>query len=524
MMNNLIQGQCNCKKCREERSTIHATTSVFRDLKTALPFIPDIFKVGHRLYAWKNEKEINTAIVRTLKQNEKTHEAVKRKGYYRYCVECGIYHKLNSNYKITRNRSPRYICGECVIERHIVCYNCDLLITANRQRNRDLVVRYGHDSTSIDVLVDGKRFCQPCADKLFHRCIVCQDRINHFHSETFDPRDIYGTHELGRFTRRPCICKSCHERYVQVCDECESPHYRSGGVRDGAWKCPTCHEKDLTIHSFNYKPPPCFRRVKTEGKHRLDALYLGFELEVELFASGNWALREFVGDKVLKFMGSEYVYNKHDGSLLNGGASGFEIVSHPQTWYEYRAQRKKWKELFVILGKNKVMASSSRCGMHVHMNKSAFTTHQTYKFVDFVYNPAHRDFIVYVSGREGYNQYFSHFASLDGYRRCKKNAKLKTGAGHHTAVDLSPSQTFEVRIFAGTLDFITFQKNLEFCKALYEFTIDNSRMENTVFKFVRWLNKPDHRTKYRNLFNYIVNNTEVCHQYGLLPLLKKRRK
>jgi hypothetical protein len=62
-------------------------------------------------------------------------------------------------------------------------------------------------------------------------------------------------------------------------------------------------------------------------------------------------------------------------------------------------------------------------------------------------------------------------------------AKKKSGNNkRYVAVNLQNSHTVEIRIFRGTLNYMSFLKNIEFCYALFNFTRDSKETTVDAFK------------------------------------------
>lgn len=494
-----VQGECNCNRCLEERKTA-ASSVVLDNLKEALPFVPTWFdpSKGFGGKTVKNGKHLDKQIQALLKKNKLEEKLLVNAGVskaqWRYCADCGVLHERIPDHLVRVDGKARYLCQSCFDATYYRCVHCGKV-----------------ESRGMEFRVKGKDYCRKCVSELFESCHWC--------TQWFERDDLISLERHTSFSPDSVICESCFNERLRRCDECEGLFDRNQlvGVADDRIVCRSCEEAHRPIHSWRYKPTPQYHLKNGEGKHRTDTLMFGIELELELFSSkSKWSNREWVGQQVLELMGRDKVYNKHDGSLRDEGSMGFEIVSHPVSWQEYRDTRKEWDACFTMLkGYECKSFESGRCGMHVHLNKRAFTTHHTYKFVDFIYNPAHRDFIVAISGRGSYNRQFSTFASLEGYEEMKRNAKDKTGRGHHTAVDLSPPHTNELRIFRGSLNPNLFHKNMEFSHALFHFTKCNSREENTVYDFVRYISKRHRRNMYRNLYKYILVDKDIRRQYGL---------
>lgn len=236
-------------------------------------------------------------------------------------------------------------------------------------------------------------------------------------------------------------------------------------------------------------------------------VFLGVELEVER----NSKTPKKIEHKVVNDLGMDYVVLKHDGSLQDG----FEIVTAPATLaYHHQA----WDKFFANSAKLVSSWTSSRCGMHVHISRKAFTPLHLGKLIAFLNNIENRKFVTTIAGRDSeYSKFtensgfhvksklISHISSLikeiyelNTVKDAKKistlqeqlnqcRAKLKANnkscetmlaeishgyRDRRTSLNLTKAGTVEVRIFRGNVSKIGFFKNLEFVHACVAFTRD----------------------------------------------------
>lgn len=206
------------------------------------------------------------------------------------------------------------------------------------------------------------------------------------------------------------------------------------------------------IKPHNYVPPRFnFNRINNE-----DGLYLGVELEVD-----NGGKSDFHAKNTIDILGEDNVYCMHDGSLNNG----FEITTHPCT-LEYHKQL-KYQDAFKYLIKNGYRShNTNTCGIHVHFNRNYFG--------DKAYNQEQGlSKLLYLI--ENHWNEVSKIARRDNLRYANRYyikkedkprdiiIKFKHG-GKHMIVNSIHKNTFEIRIFKGTLKYDTFIATLEFCK------------------------------------------------------------
>jgi len=212
------------------------------------------------------------------------------------------------------------------------------------------------------------------------------------------------------------------------------------------------------INSFNYNPEQFhFHKVNTE-----EELYMGVELEID----GGKGESNNIAAQCIKMLGENNIYCKHDGSLQ----SGFEIVTHPCT-YKYH-KKLSYQNLFEFLVKEDYKShNTSTCGLHVHFNKNYFgkdKLHQDLNIGKLLYIlEKFWEKVVLVARRDS-NRFSRRFninedeTILDMYAKSKNSDK-------YGAVNLQHKNSFEIRIFKGTLNYDTFINTLEFVDKIVKY-------------------------------------------------------
>lgn len=176
-------------------------------------------------------------------------------------------------------------------------------------------------------------------------------------------------------------------------------------------------------------------------------LFLGVELELENKTDKN--LKET--NELLK----NHCIIKRDRSV----SGGLEICSAPATLDVHKEEFGKFFKQFP-----QGLTPLSNCGMHVHVDKKNLSSFQIGKIVRFVNSKDNTLFMERIAGRKPNNycnqkdrKVTSHFTSINSFDK-------------YEMVNLRPSNTIEFRIFASTDKFNVFMRNLEFCKAIVEYT------------------------------------------------------
>lgn len=278
------------------------------------------------------------------------------------------------------------------------------------------------------------------------------------------------------------ICDDCYAEHVSCCDGCTCDVWRDD-LQYGDDDTPLCREcydaQPRLILGYSDKSA---NRLRPESK---DKLLFGVELEVESKSDADEGA-QWVRDKG---MADDYCVFKHDGSLNDGG---FEIVTRPDSMAVHK------REFAKILESNPGRWIRSwiggRCGMHVHVTKSALSQLQLGKMLCFLNEPDNAGFVGTVAGRLP-----SHW--------CKVSPKKLTDIHHnperYVALNIG-SRTAEFRIFRGTLLASSFYKNLEFVQALVAYCAPAQRSIADAMsykKFCAWLDKKE----YPHLWNYLAS-------------------
>lgn len=247
-------------------------------------------------------------------------------------------------------------------------------------------------------------------------------------------------------------------KYVLLCIKCTEGSGRYT-------KCPRCNgyfnNHCTCMHQKNRAEMLRYNAKVTAKYYKhspADKILFGIELEVELNTAYLKDLKEV--DKY------EWLYYKHDGSMNNG----VEIVTHPLGWNWIKHNKEQFDPIFQLPKLGITSRTNGTCGMHVHLPKNIFTSLHLYKFMKFFHDNA--DYITYI-GERTYDdmQRWSYFDKSD-YKQLRKFSINKYGNERHSAINLANPETVEVRVFKGTLSKVSFFKNIEFTKAVYDYTKD----------------------------------------------------
>lgn len=274
------------------------------------------------------------------------------------------------------------------------------------------------------------RVCQDCRDRIYvHDCQRCG----------YPTANINDTADDGD------ICNCCARDYW-CCDDC-------GELIDGDDLCRACEDfraveddlwGDLVRHA-GYKPAPEF--------HGEGPLYLGLELEIDTPRGGF----EGCADLVLHELG-RLAYLKEDGSI----AHGFEVVTHPMD-YRWAADNFPWAVLAALAENG---CSGEGNGLHVHISRDGFDSPaHVYRWMQLLYRNAWE--VCAIARRV--SEQWARF-SPDDRTDAVHYAKGAKAGPRYRAINATNEHTFELRIFASSLNPREVQAALALAAASVEYT------------------------------------------------------
>ncbi|MGH3630679.1 MAG: hypothetical protein ACRDR6_15405 [Pseudonocardiaceae bacterium] len=253
------------------------------------------------------------------------------------------------------------------------------------------------------------------------------------------------------------VCLVCRRGGYWECNECDilinSGSYCGScadDLDDGVCHCPRCEGyRDDTgglINSYAYKPRPVF--------HGEGPMFLGLELEIE--SHGDRGEDARTAADCLGGLG----YLKSDGSI----DYGFEIVTHPMS-YPWAMERFPWRMLDQLKANG---AGGDHAGLHVHISRAAFTSAcHTYRWIKFLYRNADR--VKTVARRT--SDEWAAFQDTDR-KRAKDYAKGARDGYRYRAINTQNQHTFELRVFAASLERQEVQAALGLAAASVDYTRD----------------------------------------------------
>ena len=305
-----------------------------------------------------------------------------------------------------------FLCSWCAVS----CSDCDEVVAEN---------------TTISI--NGElTICENCSDGYFF-CDCCEEW---FHND--NAVDINGGSSI--------YCNNCAANYSFYCEHCEEYHpddfyceYYENNQENYAGGL---------IRNYSYKPRPNFYGSSENG------LFFGFELEVE---STGESLS--IGAESVANHWGDFAYLKTDGSLQYG----FEIVTHPFSFDYYREMN--FSILDTLRGQGFRSWDTSTCGFHIHISRKGFSSAgHLWRFANLILD--NRSQWAKLAGRNG-----SSYANFD--KSANKVGKIlahKAYPERYVAVNLSNTETVEVRIFKGSLNQRRICSHIEAIYSAVEYT------------------------------------------------------
>lgn len=427
------------------------------------------------------------------------------------CAMCGGDHAIYRRRMWNAPHADSHLCGSC----HYSLYYCEATPCIHWMTRSD-----AHH-------VDGGTYCPPCAEGLAAmpapRCTRCDiatrplwrlstgytwnDRDTEL-SLCSDCRDNYYGCENGncgawvtpneaRYLGAGEVwCPTCYNNTYSECPNCSEDYVTEHGCdcddtesRDGC-TCPDCrssrrrrrafarprrdgrHEGE--IHFYSYRPSLVFNGAFRGSR----TPFFGMEIEVTAGSEYGRSNERFLlaGDVEQAF--GDLVYLKEDSSINHG----FEIVTHPFT-YAWAMENIGWDKWAALAEAG--LGADDSTGIHVHVSRKGFAgASHTYRWLQFFYRNAEQ--VMQVARRR-----HSHFARFNDEQRpahkfvakgeppqCGRCISCRRNYGYcdsmrfdrYSAINLSNPDTFEVRVFASTVNAQEIQAALGLVAASIEYT------------------------------------------------------
>jgi hypothetical protein len=307
----------------------------------------------------------------------------------------------------------------------------------------------------------GDIVCEDCAPLNHVRCegcgewyldgSACEDCVACNRCRQTVPED-----DTVQTIRGSMICQTCQQDWYWQCGVCQGWNREGEDCANGCCDpddcdCDECRDNDRDfgglVYDYAYKPYPVF--------HGTGPLFLGPEIEIETPCYQE----EECAQIAHSFLGS-LGYLKTDSSIGNG----FEIVTHPMS-YEWAMANFPWQMLTELHASGCTATAST--GIHVHLSRTGFSsTCHTYRWMKFIYRNQRQ--VTQVARRTS----TEWAAFTDSDRRAVKDYAKGACGERYRAINTNNEDTFELRIFASSLDPREVQAALGFAAASVEYTRD----------------------------------------------------
>jgi hypothetical protein len=386
--------------------------------------------------------------------------------YYAQCQRCATWVDRYSLHQLATNGSTHgdAVCTSCynaapvctVCSRHYsepeqccdpsvprCCFcRCSIRLTGGPTNSRARLVPPDRDNP------EERHSCRYCFEDRFTACSDCtdiHDRSRMHHIRNTSSWICTACSEAERYER----CDYCCCLYNLEYGQCHIPH----NPDDEDCECESCGEIESGgIHSYSYKPRPVFKGV--------GPVFLGWELEVESRGGYNQPeeLKKLVSVTIRSVGDSAYL--KSDSSINYG----FELVTHPMS-YDWAMAEFNWGA-FDRMSKAGAYAGNA-CGLHVHVSKAGFSNPaHDYRWLMFWHR--NQRTIKKIARRD--SDQWAPFRTSDRKDSINIAKKKNTSHERYCAINPTNENTYEVRVYASSLDVQEVQAALALVDATVEYT------------------------------------------------------
>jgi hypothetical protein len=280
-----------------------------------------------------------------------------------------------------------------------------------------------------------------------------------------------------------CYCESCADSHHEYCEECngtgnaETLADHANQLRNNGASAILDYHPDIELEPIQHYIDDSSRMI-------------GIELEIEHKRLSNMS-------DTCRYLGKELsgkVILTHDGSL---SITGYEIVTVPMTYHAYK--HVEWHKILPELSKlGAISHDSENCGLHIHLSNEWFYYNNDQKVIDVT-----KRYQILFCKLQGLLIRFSRRNDDQISRYCAFNIG---SSSRYSAVNLTNSNTVEIRLWRGTLKPDSFNACIDMTFAILDFTYAHScahlwhyTQVNRVFK--TWLKT----SRYHKLVKYLID-------------------
>ena len=359
------------------------------------------------------------------------------------------------------------VCDECgsvtayCEEDHFECNSCDEQVPSRATDEWQVWTGYSDWDTIV--------ICTPCSsdgaaleDVIdVHECYRCDKYTN----------DQFGYDSRLRGLRSSqWLCMDCWDElyYCESCDQlCDADEFQGDYCVDcqlsegDEYDEENDTEMGGLINAWDYRPPMVFFPPLPKNPFR--PVYIGIEFELNWYGYNDSA-SEWISD-----LGQhgDLLYAKSDSSINEG----FEVCSMPMDpdWALENFPFEIFQEA-IDLGADPEHHST---GMHIHMDRTAFTTAQMWKMMQI--HKVMPDLCQAAGGRDA--EEYGSFLPEDNedLRTNQMFIARRKGVAYendqrYVALNQRNEDTIELRYMQGGIQPENIKKNIQWVKALYDFT------------------------------------------------------
>lgn len=310
------------------------------------------------------------------------------------------------------------------------------------------------------------------------------------------------------------------DNYDYLCEYCERRHQRAQeslsaiGIKYNDTKFTLTDGNTYYLHngsgidSYDYSPDFDLRHLADESD---SDLHLGVEIEIDKGGEDNFKSK--IITSILNSRDSQFSYSMHDGSL----SDGFEIATMPSTLL-FHMNNVDYENAFSVATLLNYRAhDTSSCGLHVHMNRRFFGSARATQNIKASYMALilerNWDEVIKFSRRNYHSieewadkKDFSDniYDSDDDSEIAEKF--LRSYDDKYVALNTQHRNSFELRIFRGTLRYETYIATLQFVSNLANISKDCTTLTraqqitfNDIINYKRYT-ELDNYLKTRSLF------------------------
>ena len=319
--------------------------------------------------------------------------------------------------------------------------------------------------------VGSEWLCESCADELTVVCDACGERI---YSED--------AVEDSNYT----LCESCFDEDYVRCADCDRILRRDRVYwdDDDAY-CSSCWDEHCSvIHEYSYTPDLVF--------HGKGLRHFGVELEIDGGGTVNSNAEKLLN---IANADAENLYIKTDGSL----DEGLELVTHPMT-LEYHLNEMPWSAVLRKAQELDYLShAAGTCGLHVHISRLAFgcTYEQQEAAIARLLYFVEKFWAELLRFSRRTQSQMNRWAARYGMKLTPTDQMChakNSCAGRYTAVNLTNSDTVEIRMFRGTLKLNTLKATLQMVNHLCEVAVsfsDSEVQDMSWFNFLDSVHEPE---------------------------------